>query len=307
MKFKTFKTVSVASVIAMLCFAASAQKLPSVQTSGVRATDNIKIDGKITEWNDKFQAYNNHIECFYTLANDDNNLYLTVQAIDKAIIRRIINGGITLAVNKTGKKNDKESACITFPLFDSGNRFTPRFTPGGAAGKTMGGVDVIRVTSGSFSGGPPPGPMSLDGGPMKAMLASGAALTPEQADSLMKVNNTSFSAKAKNIGTKGIKDLDSLISVYNEEGIKAAGAFDNKSNFTYELAIPLKYMDVDINNAQKFAYHVTINEVEQKGVNIVRSDQGDPSSKILSINVTSGAQMGQPATDFWGEYTLVKK
>jgi len=123
----------------------------------------------------------------------------------------------------------------------------------------------------------------------------------------MKANNTNFNNKAKNIGLKGFKDLDSLISVYNEDGIKAAGAFDTKGVFTYEMAIPLKYFGLDANSASKFTYHMLINSVEQKGVNIVTNDSPGGEQKMVKITMGAGAQMGQDATDFWGEYTLAKK
>ena len=45
-------------LFAVITFTATAQKLPNVQATSLRAPANIKIDGKATEWNDKFQAYN---------------------------------------------------------------------------------------------------------------------------------------------------------------------------------------------------------------------------------------------------------
>jgi len=310
MRFHNYSKRIALVLSCLFAMAAQAQKLPSIQQNSVYAPANIKVDGKATEWDNKFQAYNNHVEFFYTLANNDDNLYLTVQATQKEIIRRIMTGGITLTINKSGKKNDKDGESITFPLFDSNNRFTPRYTAGS-------GPQVMGVRTFSSGGGGGGGAIGGGGGARMDIVTSGGPiaispgaakpLTSEQADSLMKVNNTNFSAKAKNIGTSGIKDMDSLISVYNMEGIKAVGAFDNKTVFTCELAIPLKYLGIDANSMSKFTYHIQINKTEQKGINIVRSDAGDPSSKIVSMNITSGAQMGQDATDFWGEYTLAKK
>jgi len=59
----------------MIGFFANAQKLPEVQTVNLRAPAGIKIDGKPTEWDSKFQAYNKSTNAFYTIANDDDNLY----------------------------------------------------------------------------------------------------------------------------------------------------------------------------------------------------------------------------------------
>lgn len=53
-----------------------AQKLPGVQTSSLWAPENLKIDGKTTEWNGTFQAYNKAADIFYTISNDDKNIGL---------------------------------------------------------------------------------------------------------------------------------------------------------------------------------------------------------------------------------------
>ena len=58
---------------------ANAQKLPNVQQASLRAPENVKVDGKPTEWGDKLQAYNKATDVFYTIANDYNNLYLIIQ------------------------------------------------------------------------------------------------------------------------------------------------------------------------------------------------------------------------------------
>jgi len=66
-----------------------AQTLPKVQEASLRAPDNIKIDGKPTEWNNQFQAYNTATDLFYTIANDDQNLYLVIQAKKPLSISKI--------------------------------------------------------------------------------------------------------------------------------------------------------------------------------------------------------------------------
>src|SRR5476651_452394 len=104
MQVKPFSTFLGVIILSGCFLNTTAQKLPTVQIGSLRAPANIKIDGKATEWGNQFQAYNNHVEFYYTLSNDDKNLYLTVQATEKEIVRRIMNGGISLVVNKTGKK-----------------------------------------------------------------------------------------------------------------------------------------------------------------------------------------------------------
>jgi hypothetical protein len=91
-----------------------AQSLPKVQTVSVRAPKDIKIDGIPTEW-PKFGAYNNATEFYYTISNDDNNLYLAVQATYHAIISKIVDGGITLTIKNSDKSNKVEPFTITYP------------------------------------------------------------------------------------------------------------------------------------------------------------------------------------------------
>lgn len=249
----------------LISFAGIAQKLPVVQQSSVRAPANIKIDGKATEWGNKFQANNHSTDIYYTLSNDDAHLYLTVQAIYPDVIKRILNGGLTLAINKNGKKNDPNCMSVTYPSFDKNNTFVVNFK--------------IK-------------PTIIVGNPASVM----------QADSFMNANNKRMKNKSKLIRTDGIKDLDTLISVYNEDGIKAAALFDNKMVYTWEISIDMKLLGITVNSL-KFTYHLTINEVTQHGIEIKKGNDGN----ILSINISKGAQVGQSATDFWGEYTLAKK
>jgi hypothetical protein len=87
--------------ILVMCigFTAGAQKLPSVQEKSVLAPANIKIDGKATEWDNQFQAYNKSTSLYYTIANNKDNLYLLIQATDKTIIEKILAGGINLTIS----------------------------------------------------------------------------------------------------------------------------------------------------------------------------------------------------------------
>lgn len=246
--------------VAMLLLAASdanAQKLPATQQISLRAPANIKIDGKATEWNDTFQALNHNCDIYYTICNDDNNLYLIVQSNDIAVIRRMLNGGITFSVNTAGKKDDKAAIGITYPVLDS----------------------PVGIN-------PPKG-----------------ALSDKEADSLANLFNKRMREKAKTIKNNGIKGIDTAISVYNDNGIEAAEAFNRKMAYTCELSVPLKHFGLTPDHLTPFAYHVMINEVAQHGIEIKK----DAGGAIISISVNKGAQMGQPATDFWGEYTLAKK
>jgi len=117
-KSTTFIKSVLLSVLLGAGFTAGAQKLPNTQQESLRLPANIKIDGKAVEWNNQFRAYNKSTDIFYTIANDDDRLYLIIQATDPSIINKIIGGGITFTIQKTGKKDDKGGISITYPYFD---------------------------------------------------------------------------------------------------------------------------------------------------------------------------------------------
>jgi hypothetical protein len=252
-----YSCLILALLLMVSAFIAKAQKLPATQQINLRAPADVKIDGKALEINNTFQALNHNCDIYYTISNDDNNLYLIIQATYPDVIRRILNGGITFSVSPSGKKNNKQLMGVTYPVFSS--------------------------------------PVSVN--------LSRKPQSDKEADSLMNTFNKRVKEKWKTIKTSGIKGMDTTISIYNDDGIQAASAFSNKLAYTCELSVALKHFELSTDHPAKFAYHIMINEVAGHGVDIKK----DASGNIMSINVTKGAVMGQPATDFWGEYTLAKK
>ncbi len=99
---------------------ANAQKLPNVQPTGIYAPNNVKIDGKATEWNNQLQAYNKSTSLYYTLANNAEDMYLTIQAKDKVTLQKAIGGGITLTL--TSKEKSANTVSITTPYLLGSNR-----------------------------------------------------------------------------------------------------------------------------------------------------------------------------------------
>lgn len=275
------KPVVAGLVFALMSLGAMAQKLPNVQQASLRAPAAVKIDGKTTEWNDQLQAYNHATDIFYTVSNDDDHLYLAVKATDQAIINKIINGGVTFTINTSAKKNDKDAISITYPIFDRKNK--PVFNK------------IIKSD-------------------MEKGLVSSAPLN----DSAMAVRNSLLSEKSKLVAVTGIPGVDTLLSVYNEDGIKTAELFDNKGAYTYELGIDLKKLGLDINNLAKFAYHITLNGSplsnfktisDGGGSAAVYSGSAAPVTSALLDAKISLDLMGSSSspTDFWGEYVLAKK
>ena len=190
----------------LIAIVANAQKLPNTQPTGLRASTKVKADGKPTEWGDTFQALNRATEIFYTVANDNDNLYLVVQATDALVIRKIIAGGITLTISTSAKtQNSSESVIITYPVFEKNN------------------APNINLRN--------------------KLIIDNSVASLKMVDSFMNAANKELAYKSKQIKISGIKAIDdTAISVYNNDKIKAAALFNNKIAYTYELALPIKYI-----------------------------------------------------------------
>jgi hypothetical protein len=243
----------------------SAQKLPQVQQTSLRAPAKVKIDGKATEWG-QMKAYNKATELNYTIANDDKKLYMVAQTDIAEVYDRICNGGIKVVIQKNGRKSDEGAAFVKYPFFKEWNVFTFGFKATRARISFVGGraqiekIPEVKITS------------------------------KEQADSIMQSHNKMLRENLKFIYTNGLPGIDSLVPIYNDKGIEAAVAFDNKRVYTYEMVIDLKLLGLTAQSGQKFAYHVVIN--------------GEPYK--FSYNPGPGAYVPAATTDFWGEYTLAK-
>lgn len=94
---------------------AHSQNIPKEQQAGLRAPSNIKIDGKPTEWNNQFQAYSKSTGFFYTVANDDRNLYLVIYVKNLTTMKKFGQKGITFTIQKSGKKVFNDAISLTYP------------------------------------------------------------------------------------------------------------------------------------------------------------------------------------------------
>ncbi len=202
---------------------AMAQRLPGTQTTSIRAPENVNTDGKIAEWKNKFQAYNNAAQIYYTIANSDTALYLVVQATDALTIRKIIAGGVTLSVSPVNSKSNKDAVAVTYPFFTKNN---------------WPDIDLHN----------------------RPRIIIDTAVKIERIDSFIRASNFQLDNLSKKIKVKGIKALkDTLISVYNDTGIKAASQFDPRTAYNYELSIPLIYLGLSIDGQSSFNYQISLN------------------------------------------------
>jgi hypothetical protein len=265
--------LKIVAALLLLVTAAHAQRLPNKQETSIYAPANIKIDGKIMEWNDQFQAHNQPNHMYYTLSNDDNNLYLTARMDDIAGGKKILRGGITFTIIPLSKKTDRVS--VTFPVF-----------------KKRGELEGHN-------------PLFLYG-----ILKEDTIKNKAKIDTLIASSNRDIPKIYKEIHITGIPEItDPFQSVYNTLGIRVGASFDKKMRYTYELAIPLKYLEGAISDVKSIRYSIKLN-VEP----IVPMK---PSAQPINIVVLQPVSSPRPLSmddmfnfedsDFSGVYTLAKK
>jgi len=258
---------------------AIAQKVNNVQQGSITAPAGLKIDGKLTEWAPALQAYNKSTKLWYTLANDDKNLYLAIKSTDAGNINKILAGGISLTINTAGKKKDKDAFVVTYPI-------APK---GGGRGMGRGGRKGF-----------------------------GQQDAPDSAQILAQHKQALAACKEISaIGFKDI--TDTLISIYNEYSIKAVANFDDKGNFVYELAIPLNMLQLSAGSATEIAYQIKLNGLQLGGgMDMVKIGGGGGRISLdggggggggggfggFSARNDSDADDMMTPTDFWGKYTL---
>jgi hypothetical protein len=273
----TLKIHWLVAALALLPATLLAQKNSDI-SAGVKAPAGVRADGKLTEWG-TLPAYNKSTNLHYTLANDANNLYLAINTTDQTTINKILGGGITLVINKEGKKKDKDAVEIEYPM---GGR-------GGMRGMRMGGR----------------------GGRQGDNTVDTAALVATRKQAV---------AGMKELSVIGIKEVtDTLVSIYNTYGIKTGIHIDAHGDFNYELAIPLKLLELDLAKSTELAYNIKVNGITMGGGNreggrregggrANGGGQGGGGGMITISEPTMGGAMMDlmTPTDFWGKYKLAK-
>lgn len=141
-----------------------------------------------------------------------------------------------------------------------------------------------------------------EGNPPQLSVLNDRYLLEKNADSVILQANTTLRNNLKEISVSGIDQIAaSVISIYNETGVKAAAQLDNKAAFIYELELPIKYLNKILGDTQKFSYNVKLNEFPIPVFKPGGAPPPPPPPPMEMKNVGI-----YETTDFWGEYTLVK-
>jgi len=255
----------------IVCSAAGhAQKLPNKQEASIWAPADIKIDGKADEWNNQFQAYNSSVDLYYTIANNDSLLYLGIRAEKPRIILKALSVGFCFTVYDN--KNNFEA--VSYPVIS--------LKDGALITKNLGikPADII---------------------PHKVDVVE--KFIPGKSDSLLAIVNNILQSKAAKIRWQEKGSPDTSIIENNADDIRFAARFDSEGHLVYELAIPLKLLNISISGTKKIKYNIKLlsrTEIYKTGIGISYSynSAGEPYDTNQDLNST---------TDFSGEYILAKK
>ncbi len=245
--------------------------------SQILTTNVTKIDGKLNEWTNIELKYNRSTKLYYAVTNDDDNLYLLIKSTSKANINKINGGGISFFINTKNFNTEKGAYCITFP-----------------------NINKVQLRS--------------------QMLKE---FSKTKRNSNISTEEVAQIRKEAVINMKEIKVVnfniikDTLISIYNEYGIRCAVNYDSVGSLCYELAVPFKQLNIVRSNFSVVAYKVQVNAVQ---TGLFAGSEGFAEGSLAGTegfgatgfgSTGSGKAMGitdmtylRSPTNFWGKYTL---
>ncbi len=73
-----------------------------------------QVDGSIQEWGTTDLQYDKKLKCVYSIASDENNVYVFVKSLDKAQEMRILDGGLEVWLDTESK--GLNAIGVLFPL-----------------------------------------------------------------------------------------------------------------------------------------------------------------------------------------------
>ena len=278
----------------------NAQKLPNKQERSMWAPPNPKINGQVDEWGNQFEAYNHATDIYYTLANDDQYLYLLIHTDKARVIEKIVEGGISFIIKNKENGNVGAKAEILFPdmplpickgvLVAAGKPLT---------GKTF-DDNKVEITE------------NLNGEAVDNKLNALKKANQQLLDNLKVIkliSNENFQDTISGVSEKTPyyrtlplhRHQYKIIPIDNKDGIEAMTQFDKNAELTYELKLPLKYCGDFSDVKNKFSYQIIIHGRGEDGRPGNTWMYGPPPDlKILDQDL-------EEPTDFSGEYTLAKK
>jgi len=246
------------------------QKLPENQKSGVKAPSYIRVDGILTEFDDKLLNHDPSTDLSYIVANNNKILYFAFRVDDQGIIDRIIGGGICVRIVNNDKKNNS-GISFTYPVKSDLSLFSFRRKP---ATDTLANVAEHLMNSNNAR------LQNL----FKWIKVSGIRAL----DTISIYNEWAIEAEGK-FDAKGNYNVEFAIPI-----TLISSQINNMSKFFYQIKI---------NGGQ-----VPIFRIEPATISANNPDPGASIRFRESLNTIMSKMNAayNASTDFWGEYTLMQ-
>jgi hypothetical protein len=201
--FRREKLLGIAGIAMLFLFGGCSPKMNIYKSAWQGNT--ITIDGETSDWRMPLQYTDPNTNVHFSVTNDNNNLYICMEANDEAAISGITQKGLQIWIDTTGKKNHQVG--ISCPVVqnvvhpDNNQRERRNFNSG--------------------NGQPPP------------------PLTPDSVKQ-MRIYQ-SFLERSRQMHVLGFKTIpDGLVNLPDSNGIQLAVSWDYVDVLVYEAAIPLK-------------------------------------------------------------------
>ncbi|MDR2126092.1 MAG: DUF4175 domain-containing protein [Prevotellaceae bacterium] len=108
---KKTKTILLLSIL-ILCFNATAQT--EKEPLKAEFINNIVVDGDDSDWESAVSLFDESSGLMYSIANDNENLYILVKATVESSMTKFIMGGVEVWISADGK--DKRKTGIKYPV-----------------------------------------------------------------------------------------------------------------------------------------------------------------------------------------------
>ena len=267
------KKITLIFLVTVNFASAYAQKLPNVQQVSLRAPAKVIIDGKAEEWGEQLQAYNSTSDISYTISNDNNALFLVIQAKDVNVINTIFGYGFEFAIHRSGRKINTDKISVNYPV--NPNQWANTFRKNDVSSDASASVAAEKMNANN---------KRLE--KLKKIIVSGIP----GLDTISIYNEAGIMAACQ-------FDVNGIYTVEFAIPLKHLGLAGNSgSTFSYHMTVngyvaPKNYTIGATPNIPGMppAPQLTPAEIEQ-GI-------AELNARIYARN---------PRTDFWGEYTLAK-
>ncbi|MDR2652971.1 MAG: hypothetical protein LBC68_11800 [Prevotellaceae bacterium] len=98
--------------IFILCFNAAAQT--EKEPLKAEFINNIVIDGEDSDWESAISFFDENSGLMYSVANDDENIYILIKATAESSMTKFVMGGVEVWISADGK--DKRTTGIKYPV-----------------------------------------------------------------------------------------------------------------------------------------------------------------------------------------------